>query len=87
MFVRSIMNESVAAVEYRRLDAGCPGGVSVTRKRAPDRDSAQAKNRPRTLSGVADAVPHTSDVRNALLGQMRALFVAVPGVEPGTFGL
>ncbi len=30
---------------------------------------------------------YKSDDRNALLGQMRALSVAVPGVEPGTFGL
>ncbi len=64
-----------------------PGGVSVTRKRAPDRDSARARNRPRTLFGVADEEIHTSDDPNALLGRMRALSVAVPGVEPGTFGL
>ncbi len=84
---RSITNEFVAAVEYRRLNAGCPAGVSVTRKRAPDRDPAQARNRPRTLFGVADEEIYTSDDPNALLGQMRALSVAVPGVEPGTFGL
>ncbi len=53
---RSITNDSIADARVRRLDAGCPVLVSVTRKRAPDRDSTRARNGLRTRFRVADEV-------------------------------